>query len=527
MTGSLRSTVPAVTSTIRPHRRTSDHSVLRVPHSLVVCTTLLCLVHPHGTCVGVGGDAPSVTAPTERVLTPTQRARLISDFRARSPDQRPAIAQEMARFRDLELTRFLAQHGLRDRSPQVVEAVHAALIASRGDTPHDALVIDLWRSELRSGKRPAGDYSGRLAIAVGNRRSLSAWNELARVALDSGQPRHGECLDALLVAVDRAGLDRDPAAIDALEQWVAAPWFDQSQGIRRSVVNAARRFDDPRATGLLITCLERTDGEMRFTISERLAHLTGQKLGADAKAWRTWWRANWPERQAVGKPEGGNRGDPNSVPGPAATVGKSDDRFDNTREPSARGADLPGKELAGAPLYYYDLPVRAERVVFVLDVSKSMGLGGTTSRLAAAQRELVRTIGSLADGTLFNIVVFHDDVALWQERLYPATMATRAHAAAFVRGQRPQGKTATYDALRAALSMSPTPEAIYFLSDGMPSSGDIVAPERVLDAVRRDNQRLGVAVHSLGTLAGPRDAGFADFLEKLAGQNHGQFRRLE
>jgi hypothetical protein len=38
---------------------------------------------------------------------------------------------------------------------------------------------------------------------------------------------------------------------------------------------------------------------------------------------------------------------------------------------------------------------------------------------------------------------------------------------------------------------------------------------------------LGIAVHSLGTLAGPRDAGFADFLEKLAAQNHGQFRRLE
>jgi hypothetical protein len=404
----------------------------------------------------------------------------------------------MARFRDLELTRFLAQHGLRDRTPLVVEAVQSALMASRGEPPHDALVLDLWRAELRSGKRPAGDYSSRLAFAVGNRRSFAAWTELARIALDGEQPRQGECLDALLAAVDRVGLERDPAAIGVLEQTVAAPWFDQSQGIRRSVVNAACRFDDPRATGLLITCLERTDGEMRFATSERLAELTDQGFGVDAKAWRAWM-----------------------------AVGKTADRPAATRESSARGADLPGKELAGAPLYYYDLPVRAERVVFVLDVSKSMGLGGTTSRLAAAQRELVRTIGSLADGTLFNIVVFHDNVALWQERLYPATTATRAHAAAFVRGQRPQGKTATYDALRAALSMSPTPEAIYFLSDGMPSAGEIVAPERVLDAVRRDNQRLGIAVHSLGTLAGPRDAGFADFLEKLAAQNHGQFRRLE
>ncbi len=244
---------------------------------------------------------------------------------------------------------------------------------------------------------------------------------------------------------------------------------------------------------------------MRFAIAERLAALTGQKHGSDPAAWRAWWR----EQSAP------------TLPGAAGAAG--------AEAPRDRGAvpAVTGREFSGAPLYYYDLPVRAQRVVFVLDVSKSMGLGGNTSRLVAAQRELTRTIGALADGTLFNVVVFHEHVATWQERLYPATPATRAHAAAFVRSQRPQGKTATYDALQAALSMSPTPEAIYFLSDGMPSTGEIVAPDRVLEAVHCDNQRLRVAIHALGTLAGPRDTGFADFLEQLAAKNYGQFRRLE
>lgn len=462
---------------------------------------------PHG--------SPAVVPPTRtkedgavRVLTPAQKSRMVSDFRSRGPEQRQALAKEMAGIRDLELTRLLAQTGLRDRSPQVLEAVQFALMASRGDPPHDSLVIELWRTEMRTVKRPAGDYLGRLATAVGNRRTTAAWEELARAALEGETTRRGECLDALLAAFDRIGVERDSAALTAMEQWVSSPWFDQSQGIRRSLVEVAIRFDDPRAVSLLVACLQRTDGEMRFAVAERLSELTGQKFGSDPVAWRGWLR----ERNA-------KRVDGLAVPAavPSALPAAGNEA----------GRAATARELAGAPLYYYDLPVRAERVVFVLDVSKSMGLGGTTSRLAAAQRELVRTIGSLADGTLFNVVVFHDSVSPWQERLYPATAATRAHATAFVRGQRPQGKTATYDALDAAIRMSPTPEAIYVLSDGIPSTGEIVAPDRVLEAVRRNNQRLRVAIHALGTLAGPRDTGLADFLERLAAQNYGQFRRLE
>lgn len=479
-----------------------------------------------------------------RPLSATAKNRMLNEFRLRGPDQRQAIAREMMAFRDLELTRFLIQQGLRDRTPAVLEAVQSALMASRGDPPHDSLVIDAWRAELRAPIRATADYAIRLASAVGNRRTFAAWTELARAAFDGDGARRGECLDALLAALDRVGADRDAAALEALEQLTRSPWFDQSQGIRRSLVDAARRFEQTRALGLLVACLERADGEMRFASAERLAELTGQPFGADPAAWRAWWR----EKNAREAP--GGAGDvladamtatapptatptltptskpattraPASTPKPTATTTATVSPSQGERRTST------GRELAGAPLYYYDLPVRAQRVVFVLDVSKSMGLGGTTSRLAAAQRELTRTIGSLADGTLFNIVVFHENVATWQERLYPATEATRAHAAAFVRGQRPQGKTATYDALHTALSMSPTPEVIYVLSDGIPSAGGIVAPDRVLEAVRKDNQRLRVAIHALGTLAGPRDAGLADFLERLAAQNYGQFRRLE
>ena len=81
--------------------------------------------------------------------------------------------------------------------------------------------------------------------------------------------------------------------------------------------------------------------------------------------------------------------------------------------------------------------------------------------------------------------------------------------------------------MQAALGLSPEPEAIYLLSDGVPSEGEIVVPERVLEVIRRQNHRQRTRIYTLGTLAGPQDAGLAEFLEKLAAQNFGQFRRLD
>lgn len=187
----------------------------------------------------------------------------------------------------------------------------------------------------------------------------------------------------------------------------------------------------------------------------------------------------------------------------------------------------PVRGAQGSPLYYYDIPIHARRVVFVLDTSRSMGAGGSVSRLEAAKRELAATIEKLPEECLFTVIVFNSEVMRWQDRLRPATTGNKALAASFVRGQKPNGKTATYDALHAALGIDPHVEAIFLLSDGAPSEGTIVNPQTVLSTIRQENRTRRLKIHTLGAFGGQQAAGLENFMRQLAEQNDGQFRRLD
>lgn len=446
----------------------------------------------HADPPGRRAHPPAATA--SQTLTESHKSRLQNELRSRSPDQRLVILRELAHYRDVDAVRLIVQFGLRDRDPRLQDAAATALAASRGDSACESYLIELLRQELRSPKRPFADFVGRLAAAVGDRRSTTAFAELTRGAGGADTAVQEICLDALLAALDRAARDRDPVVVPALEALSEAPLFANSAGVRKCLSDTLRQIEQPAAVALLIHNLDRIDGELRWDVIQHLSRVTGQTHGADAAAWNRWWQTHGAEFQWSA----------------SATA--------------ASNETLPQQ---GSPLYYYDLPVRAQRIVFVLDVSKSMGLGGTVSRLAAAQRELARAIEQLPDQTLFNVIVFQATVSKWQERLHPATPASKTHACAFVRSQRPLGKTATYDALQAAFAMTPEPEAIYLLSDGVPSAGGVIPPDRVLDAIRRQNHRHRIKIYTLGTLAGPQDAALADFLERLAAQNYGQFRRLD
>lgn len=447
--------------------------------------------------VGAKPPSPEESAPpaaASRPLSESRKTKIQNELRTRSPEQRGALLAELGAYTDVAAARLLIQFGLRDRLPRLQATAATALAQTRGFPPIDRLLIETLRQEVRSSRRPWPDFVVRLADAVAQRRSLATTTELLQLADGADAGLSELAVDALLRGIDGVAADADASALPMLATVTQSPPFDRVGGLRKSVLDALRRIAEPAAVGLVIRCLPRVDGELRWDATQHLERVTRQKFGTDSAAWQRWWEREGPTY-----------------------------RWPTAEPPAQPRPD----EAAGSPLYYYDLPIRAERVVFVLDVSKSMGLGRMESRLAAAQRELSRTIEKLPDATLFNVIVFQATVTKWQERLHPATPATRAHAVAFVRSQRPQGKTATCDALQAALGLSPEPEAIYLLSDGVPSEGEIVVPERVLEVIRRQNHRQRTRIYTLGTLAGPQDAGLAEFLEKLAAQNFGQFRRLD
>ena len=121
---------------------------------------------------------------------------------------------------------------------------------------------------------------------------------------------------------------------------------------------------------------------------------------------------------------------------------------------------------------YYGLPIYAEKLVYVIDTSGSM----TGGRLAAAKRELCESIHNLRQNSDFAIVVFNGEVGVWQRHLVPANESNKRAAIAFVQSQMARSSTASFDALEMAFSFDA--EAIFFLSDGEPTTGKYVAPGR-------------------------------------------------
>jgi hypothetical protein len=176
---------------------------------------------------------------------------------------------------------------------------------------------------------------------------------------------------------------------------------------------------------------------------------------------------------------------------------------------------------AAAPSHYYGLPIYAQRLIFVLDTSGSMsGL-----RLAAAQRELLLAIASLPEGVGFNVLVFNQGVFAWQEQLAPASPENKALAAAFVMCQHAVGATWTYDALAAAFDFDA--ESIYFLTDGEPCGGTISAPAAIVAVLAKLNHGRRVTINSIGVGVGLPGSPFDLFLQALAAQNYGEYRRVD
>jgi hypothetical protein len=146
-------------------------------------------------------------------------------------------------------------------------------------------------------------------------------------------------------------------------------------------------------------------------------------------------------------------------------------------------------------------------------------------RLQAAKQELIKAIEGLAKDVSFSILVFNNVVAAWKKTLMPASPANKRLAAQFVYTLRGAGKTAAYDALEAAFQFDA--EAIYFLTDGEPNRGKIVAPDDIVAAIGQGNRSRRISIYAIGIAPGPPDGTFDTFLRTLAEQNFGAYRRVD
>ena len=299
--------------------------------------------------------------------------------------------------------------------------------------------------------------------------------------------------DAAALALGRLG---DERAGEALVQALR----DECGRVVESAALALGALGDPALIPDLIERLHETadiDERVAYACARALETITGKAIGLDPDRWTDWWDA---------------------------VKDRPFERADPERE-AHEGRTVPANQ-------YYGFPIYSSRVVFVLDVSKSMN---ACKRLESAQAELVKVIEHLPCSTKFNIVIFSDGANAWEKELALADPAAIKKAVKFVQRQKTQNKTNTWAALQLALKDEEV-DTIFFLSDGQPSVGAISDADRILAEMRAANRYRRVRIHCVALLTGEAPTSHAEakdmeraeaFMRSLAADHDGAFKAVK
>ena len=206
---------------------------------------------------------------------------------------------------------------------------------------------------------------------------------------------------------------------------------------------------------------------------------------------------------------------------------------------------------------FFGIPVRGRRVVFIIDVSRSMqwpmpqrgsGTGsdrkaGQIRKIDKAKQELLKAVESLPPENKFNVVFYSNDVRRWQKKkLVPASPSNKKSLANRLSRERADGATNLFGGLKMGLELKSlvyggrydtNVDEIFVLSDGVPTVGDVIEMDEILRLVAETNRYSGVRINAiyLGSHSDERRPGNrgkseregGEFMKQLAEQNGGKF----
>jgi hypothetical protein len=403
----------------------------------------------------------------------------------------PIIAQRVEgieRLHDVpaqDAVKLIVPLGLTDPADEVRRAAYEILLAWKDDRQLDIFLLKTIYKETRVNKGNMSLVAPLIAILLAS--EVPETQDDLKNYLDSYVSASQAGIAAITIVADELGKQGDAKSLASLERMTGLKCFSSIYACRRAVVQAMIHIRLPKAIEALIAKLPDVDGEVRGDILQHLNTVSGQRYGGDSKAWQAWWERN-----------------KNSFEFPTSVSQISSNTIVSPGTPS-----------------YYGLSIQARRMVFVVDISGSMG----GLRLSAAKRELMQAIDGLHSDASFNIVTFSDQATVWQRSLTPATIASKQAARNFIYGFRAGGHTAAYDALDAAFRFDT--EAIYFLSDGEPNAGKIPTPAAIVDAVTQSNRTRRISIYTIGISPGQPGGRLDLFVKTLAEQNFGVYRRVE
>ena len=437
------------------------------------------------------GENPSPGFGTRTVksevvkLGPADVKEVRRQLHSRSSVARADAVRKLSGFPPVEGAKLAVQVGLGDRDVDVRRAAYETLLVWRNDAQVGNYLLEALKRDAAPKKANLFRAAPVLAVLLAaeppdTQRGLAKFIETWLAKSKDGPP-------ILAAVADELGVRADAESLATLNRLTRQKFFADYFVCRRAVVQAMIGMRTTESLDALVALLAKVDGEVRGDIVRYLQDISGQRIGCDAKAWNEWWK----------------------------TSGKGF-KFPERGTASASAGVVP----QGAPAYY-GLPLYAKRVVFIINVSGSMN----GPRLAAAKRELTRVISSLDGDAELGVTAFSTQVWLWRKHLAPATAANKKEALHFVNRLMAHGRTATYDALEAAMNCDP--EAIYLLSDGEPNAGKVTTPAGIVKTIGEANRSRRISIYTIGIAPGAAEGANESFMKELAEQNCGLYQRVD
>jgi hypothetical protein len=269
----------------------------------------------------------------------------------------------------------------------------------------------------------------------------------------------------------------------------------------------------------MIERMETEIGRVQEDMAGALKKLTGLSFGMNYLVWKDWWDRN---KTSFEKPPEGASGGSDSPPKPA------------------------GGTSANIPTYY-GIRIFSSHIVFILDVSNSMQDNitraatytfgekkyDTNTKIGIAKQELCDAIGSLDPRTRFNMIFFGTDIWQWKEHPIEASESNKKTAIGLIKGKEHMGETNYYDSFKKMFGIEGVDkfdhrflsnvDTAFFLTDGLPSSGEITKPPELYSWFRERNKFAKIRLHVIALGSGNVDV---DFLKKMAKESDGKFVQI-
>ena len=300
-----------------------------------------------------------------------------------------------------------------------------------------------------------------------------------------------------ILSVDILGKYRFHGAIDFLKKQTQRDEYRDLYGFRFSLLRAFARMQHPDAIDFLTAIQPSLDGQLRHQVDEALNSVTVNHFLGDETRF-----AKWQTRKT--QPPEGPEADGNIF------------KASGDESESLNRINLQNQQ-------YYGINIHAKRLMFIIDHSGSMeDYWGGMSRLARAKVELIKAIRELPEDSEFAIMFYESTVRIWRDELVYASEDNKLKAIDFIRRLGYGDRTNTYGALRKSLDFDDELEAVFLLTDGRPTIGELVDPAKIIHDILGRNRFRHLNFNTIGIAV---TATTESFLKRLAEESSGEYRR--